>query len=120
MHARSSLKAQAFEEFKVTRQTSTGNGELYCGMVEYGDPGIPSFFVRDELGYDGPVGVRLQRMIPQAELERMHQRQEAVSIAAPDAMLAKRKPRRETPESRRAKLQQMRLRAELQLRQRAA
>lgn len=119
MRDRSTLKSQAFEEYKVTRQTSTGNGELYCGYVTLSmESPVPAGFVRNELGYDGPVGTRLQRMTPQAELDRMHQNQE--SVAAPDALPIARKSRRETPESRRAKLQQMRLRAELQLRTRAA
>ena len=52
MRARSTLKEAAYEEYKVTRQCSTGNGELYVAQA-----GVPGWFVHTELGFgigEGP------------------------------------------------------------------
>ncbi|HEX4461919.1 MAG TPA: hypothetical protein VIA18_28260 [Polyangia bacterium] len=107
------LREAAFEEFKVTRQTSTGNGALYCAQVGLSkEPSVPGWFVRDELGYDGPVGTRLYRMTPQSALEAAHR--EAArdeGVPAPEASPRKQKRIRETPASRRAKLHQIKARA---------
>jgi hypothetical protein len=45
----------AFEEFKVTRQLNTGNGEAYLAQW-----GIPDWFVRSELGYGTGEGPSLE------------------------------------------------------------
>lgn len=111
----SGLFKQAHEEFKVTRQTSTGNGSLYCGQVTGPkSPDVPGWFIREELGYDGPVGVRLYKMLPQEVIEGRHRRaaqQEQKLVPAPDIHPSARKPPRETKATRRAKLEQLEARA---------
>lgn len=108
------LFEQAFEEFKVTRQVSTGNGGAYVAYVEFHGR-VPGAFVRDELGYDGPIGTRLYQMPSQEALDGRHQRmmreEAARLIAAPDVTVEKKNPNRETRASRRAKLEQLEARA---------
>jgi hypothetical protein len=114
----------AFEEYKVARQVSTGNGELYCSQVGRdgkrvlgsretgGTPfdGLPGWFVRNELGFDGPVGTRLYVMVPQEELDQRHMdRAHRPPVAAPAPPPRSRK--RETKHTRRAKLEQLAARA---------
>jgi hypothetical protein len=110
MHTRSSLKELAFHEYKVTRQTSTGNGELYAGHVTLkGEPRVPAGFVRGELGYDGPVGIRLQVWVDDEDIKERHKlrmRAEAAGIDAPACVTPKRKTgKRETKWSRLARAQ---------------
>jgi len=108
------LFEQAFEEFKVTRQVSTGNGGAYVAYVEFHGR-VPGAFIRDELGYDGPIGTRLYQMPTQAALDVRHQRlmreEEARNIEAPDVVVSAKKQVRETRASRRAKLEQLEARA---------
>lgn len=110
---KSELFKTAHEEFKVARQVSTGNGSLYCGQVTLSmEPPVPGWFIRDELGYDGPVGIRLHAMIPQETIDERHKRDAAAEmVPAPDAMPSHRKQPRETKASRRAKLEQLEARA---------
>lgn len=113
MSTRGSLFEQAFEEYKVTRQVSTGNGGLYVSMVEVGGR-VPGGFIRDELGYDGPCGFRLHHMIDQAQLDKRHQLAALNAdhyVDAPDIAPQPAKAPRETPASRRAKLDQLAVRA---------
>lgn len=110
MSTRGSLFEQAFEEFKVTRQVGTGNGAMYVAAVEYGGR-IPGGFIRDELGYDGPVGTRLYVMVPQERIDRRHQEVARAVVNAPDAPAKASKKPRETRHSRRAKLEQLEARA---------
>ena len=109
------LFEHAFEEFKVTRQVSTGNGGAYVAYVEFHGR-VPGAFIRDELGYDGPIGTRLYQMPSQDALDGRHRRlmrEEAErKIAAPDVTIKKKKKKtRETRASRRAKLEQLEVRA---------
>lgn len=121
MPTRGTLFEQAFEEFRVTRQVSTGNGAMYCAMTEFpfrsGRKRIPGWFVRSELGYDGPIGSRLYEMPSQRDLDERHKaawREEEKGIAAPTPMPKKQKKQpRETRYSRRAKLDQLEVRAML-------
>jgi hypothetical protein len=99
----------AFEEYKVTRQISTGNGDLYCAQWR-----TPGWFIREELGYDGPVGLRLYTMIPQERLEERHR---AAMVVPPPKRLSKKAKKaqaRETRYSRRLKLEQLEMRARMQ------
>ena len=108
------LFEQAFEEFKVTRQVSTGNGGAYVAYVEFHGR-VPGAFIRDELGYDGPIGTRLYQLPSQEVLDSRHQRlmrEEAARVVeAPDVTVKPKKPTRETRASRRAKLEQLEARA---------
>jgi hypothetical protein len=106
------LFQRAFDEFKVTRQTSTGNGERYCGMTGVRGEPLPSWFVRDELGYDGPVGVRLCALPPQEALDERHRDAMMVETVPPPVVSARpQRAQRETKASRRAKLEQLEARA---------
>jgi hypothetical protein len=106
------LFQRAFEEFKVTRQASTGNGELYCGMTGLRHEPLPGWFVRDELGYDGPVGVRLYAFTPQQTLDERHRSAMMVETVPPPVVSARpQRAQRETKASRRAKLEQLETRA---------
>lgn len=106
------LFEQAHEEFKVTRQVSTGNGSLYCGQTGVRGENVPGWFVRDELGYDGPVGYRLYEMIPQERLEERHREAaSAEDVPPPQVATGAKARRRETKHSRRAKLEQLEARA---------
>jgi hypothetical protein len=103
----------AFEEYRVTRQISTGHGEPYCSMVGVKGESMPAWFVRDELGYDdGPVGTRLRSMVAQETLDLRHQeRARREAVPPPAQPKHKRKHKRETKASRRAKLEQLEARA---------
>jgi hypothetical protein len=103
---------RAFEEFKVTRQTSTGNGQLYCGMAGLRDEPLPDWFMRKELGYDGSVGVRLYALAPQQALDERHRNAMMVETVPPPVLPGRpQRPKRETKASRRAKLEQLETRA---------
>lgn len=116
MTTRGTLFERAFEEYKVTRQVSTGNGGLYVSTVEFGGR-VPGGFIRNELGYDGPCGSRLHAMVHQDWLDERHKeaaKAESQYVAAPDISPRPAKAPRETRQSRRAKLDQLALRAGVQ------
>lgn len=112
----------AREEYQVTRQISTGIGPPFLDMcgVDGERPKLPDGkdFIEDELGYDGPVGFRLRDMVPQEELDRRHQERvvRESRVAAPVVSVRSRKKmKRETKGARRAKLEQLEVRALLRL-----
>lgn len=108
---RGKLIKQAFEEFRVTRQVSTGNGALYCAMTEFGGR-APGWFVRQELGYDGPCGARLYAMIPQDVIEARHkQAARPRPMSKSQIKKALKAAKRENKYSRRLKLEQLEMQA---------
>jgi hypothetical protein len=111
------LFADALEEYQVTRQIATGIGPPFLNMCGLRGEGPPEEFIAEELGYDGPVGFRLREMVPQAELDERHQAAQVPrTVAAPSlSVKSRKKMKRETKGARRAKLEQLEIRALLRL-----
>lgn len=114
-----SLFEAALEEFQVTRQISTGQGQVFLPMCGLSKEGIGAF-IRDELGYDGPVGDRLYEMVPQERLDARHQERQAPHPAPVVSIKERKKHDRMPKGSRIARMENVRVQAMLQLRRVAA
>jgi hypothetical protein len=88
---RSELIEVAWFEYKVTRQVSTGNGEMYLAQWR-----VPGVFVAKELGYGGGQGPSLEenlRRLPATN--RRNRRVFAILDRQPKKKLTKKKRERQ-------------------------